>query len=93
MVTAIRSSDIVGGGLTYRKLDHWVRKGYITPLHEVHGAGNKRSFSRRESGVARRMQELIEVGFTLEAAAKYARCRDTEVELTSFATLRIGTPG
>lgn len=92
-MSVIRSSDIVGGGLTYRKLDHWVRKGYITPLHEVHGAGNKRSFSRQEARVARRMQSLIEAGLTLEAAAKYAGCSDVEVELTPFATLRIDTLG
>ena len=32
-------------GLTYRELDHWVRKGIITPAIRADGSGTRRYFT------------------------------------------------
>lgn len=58
-------------GATYRQLDHWARKGYLHT--ESVGTGHKRQWAYGELMVARRMVQLIAVGFNPKEAARYAR--------------------
>lgn len=38
----------VAAGITYRQLDWWVRKGYLTPTVESTGSGVPRQWSLRD---------------------------------------------
>jgi DNA-binding transcriptional MerR regulator len=58
-------------GITYRQLDHYCRRGYLHPAHR--GSGYDRAFTPKEIEIAKRMVTLIRVGFTVAAAAAYAR--------------------
>jgi hypothetical protein len=46
-------------GLTYRQLDHWTRKGYLTPsLAPGDGSGNRRRWSHQDVQTARRLMSV-----------------------------------
>jgi DNA-binding transcriptional MerR regulator len=60
-------------GITYRQLDYWTRRGYITPENSRYHSGIEREWSRAELGVALRMGRLITAGLSAEVAARVAR--------------------
>jgi hypothetical protein len=60
-------------GISYRQLDHWVRKGYLRPARPAAGSGTQRGFSLAEVAVVRRMVQLTRVGLAPAVAAYCAR--------------------
>jgi DNA-binding transcriptional MerR regulator len=67
-------------GITYRRLDHYVRQGYLHPLH-LGGSGHPREWTRAELEVARTMGRLAALGLPLETAHRVARSRDPRCEI------------
>jgi hypothetical protein len=60
--------------ITPRQLNHWVRRGYVTPQDpERSGSGRPFSFSPVEVGVAVRIGMLVAQGYRVAAAAQVAR--------------------
>lgn len=63
-------------GLSYRKLDHWTRRGYLICVGKASpGSGAPRSWPAGELLVAAYMLLLVEAGLTVSAAARAARAR------------------
>jgi hypothetical protein len=61
-------------GVTYRRLDYYIRKGYLHCENAFGGSGNgPRLLVQREVDVLRLMCKFIEVGFLPEPAALLAR--------------------
>jgi DNA-binding transcriptional MerR regulator len=60
-------------GISYRRLDHWVRRGYLRPWNPAPGCGRARAWPANECQVAALMLRLIGAGFEVEAAAEVAR--------------------
>lgn len=58
-------------GITYRQLDHWIRKGYINGA--LPGSGNPRTINGHEADVVRDMAALVRAGFRPDVAARIAR--------------------
>ncbi|WP_431881777.1 MerR family transcriptional regulator [Micromonospora chalcea] len=77
-------------GITYRVLDHWVKKGYLRPSlefpHRPAGKGNRRVWSDEEIRVARDMARLRAAGFTVKRAAAIARLGAQAVQVTLGGT-------
>ncbi|MEU1761349.1 MerR family transcriptional regulator [Micromonospora sp. NPDC005652] len=77
-------------GITYRVLDHWVKKGYLRPglefPHRPAGKGNRRVWSDEEIRVARDMARLRTAGFTVKRAAAIARLGTQAVQATLGGT-------
>jgi hypothetical protein len=79
--TEVRETDLIeikaacaDLGLTYRRMDYYLRKGYVHCENPAPGSGmGPRLLDRREIEVLRLMCKFIEVGFTPEAAALVAR--------------------
>lgn len=64
-------------GVTYRQLDYWVRRGWVTPERpEQVSTGHHRTFSAREFVVIDRMARLVLAGVVPDIAAKVARGDD-----------------
>lgn len=59
-------------GATYRQLDHWIRRGWLTVDH-TGGTGNRREWSSHEITIAALMVRLVNAGLRPEAAARVAR--------------------
>lgn len=59
--------------ITYRQLDHWVRKGWLRPDVDDVGSGYRRTFPPAELDVARVMGALTAAGMTPRAAERVAR--------------------
>lgn len=57
-------------GLSYRQVDFFSLAGH---LHPSGGRGQARRFSQAETRVATLLKQLLDVGFTLTAAAALAR--------------------
>lgn len=66
------SAVICRSGATFRRLDHWVRRGYLKP-EGGDGSGRPRVWPEREVQVAVAMVRYIEAGLTVQAAADAAR--------------------
>lgn len=70
-------SELAALGLSYRRLDYWARRGYLHPEHDkpeqAYGSGYPRRWPAEELAVAARMTRLLAAGFTLAAAARWAR--------------------
>ena len=58
-------------GVSYRKLDYWIRRGYLLAVME--GSGYVREVDPTEEDIARLMVRLIGCGLSVEAAAIAAR--------------------
>jgi DNA-binding transcriptional MerR regulator len=70
------SSDKAGvivraAGITYRQLDHWTRKGYLSAVAK--GSGAPRDWEDDAVFIATDMARLVEAGLTVEVAAIVAR--------------------
>lgn len=79
-------------GLTYRKLDHWTRKGHLRADNPTPGTGYRRQWPPGEVDIARAMVRLIDCGFSLAAAARIARQvteAPVEIPLCCGVTLRV----
>jgi len=70
-----RFSHVTGqlAGISYRRLDWWVRKGYLRLEDPTPGEGNWRSWPAGELEIAQRMRRLIAAGLPLEVASRFAR--------------------
>lgn len=61
-------------GLSFRQLDYWTRKGYLTSVDGGRGSGSQRHWSEQERDVARVMLRLMKaMGSTATAAGYVAR--------------------
>lgn len=58
--------------MTYRQLDHWVRRGYLHP-RGGEGSGHHRKWPPDEVEVGVRMAVLVRSGYLPAAAARLAR--------------------
>lgn len=67
--------------VTYRQLDHWIRKGYIHGANP--GSGYSRDLTGHEVLVLRHMSALVHAGMTATEAAPIAR-RLASGEAVSF---------
>lgn len=80
---------------TYRQLDHWVRRGWLSPVGG-NGTGHRREWPARERRVALVMKRLTEAGFQVETAADVARIvvelGVAEVHLGYGVTVRVDEP-
>lgn len=45
--------------ITYRQLDHWTRRGWITPTIEADGYGTRRGWTEKDVKVARVVRDMI----------------------------------
>lgn len=48
--------------ITYRQLDHWVRRGYVRAYVPSEGSGTSRAFTEMEFQVATALGRLSEIG-------------------------------
>lgn len=79
-------------GVTYRQIDHWVRKGYLQV--EPRGTGRPRDWPADEVSVARLMAWLTQAGMAAYNAAAVARllvrggarCADLTAHVTVVIT-------
>jgi hypothetical protein len=60
-------------GLSYRRLDHWTRLGYLRTDRPCPGSGFARTWPRAEVDVARRLARLADAGILPERAVPVAR--------------------
>jgi hypothetical protein len=60
-------------GITYRNLDHWVRRGWLHPEHVGRGPGSRRHWPTHEQQVAALMARCVNIGMTPALAARVAR--------------------
>jgi DNA-binding transcriptional MerR regulator len=63
-------------GITYRQLDHWVRREYV-PAPATNsgkpGSGNARCWTPAEASRVAAVATAVRAGFTVSAAARYAQ--------------------
>lgn len=92
------SVERVGGGLadapldvgiSYRQLDHWVRKGWLQPGNATPGSGAWRTWGEEERGVARIMARLVVAGIPPELAHRVARAGGS-AELAPGIRIEVG---
>jgi DNA-binding transcriptional MerR regulator len=77
-------------GLTYRMLDHWVRKGYLRhDQRRKDSSGVAREFSGDEVRVAQTMTRLVLAGLKPATAEKVARGGQ---EIAPGITVLVDTP-
>lgn len=67
-------------GITYRQLDFWTRTGVLTANNPFAGSGSHRTWACEEIGVAQRIKQLLDCGFTLTRAAELARWKPATAE-------------
>ena len=72
----VSSRKMLDLGLTARQLHHWTLSGYLRALDDSPGSGQTRRYPPEELKVAERMLSLVDVGFGVAQAAKYARQPD-----------------
>lgn len=77
--------------ITYRQLDHWVRRGYLRPTGGTCGSGYMRDWTDAEIRVARRMGRLVAAGFRTAAAAGIARHGDSYLRLSPHVVIRLAS--
>lgn len=66
--------QVLKNGLTYRRLDHWTRVGYLRPARRGGtGTGHVRQWPQEELQVADLMRRLVDAGLTAGVAAIAAR--------------------
>lgn len=85
------SVDVVRqAGITYRQLDHWVRRRFVRPEPSRHGGtGFSREFAPEEVRVACVMGRLTAVGVSLELAARIARSGQSRNEVSPGVVIEV----
>lgn len=66
-------NDLTALGMTYRQVDWWCRRGYLTPDNPGPGSGYRRTFPPQEVAVAAVMAALTAAGVSASAARRAAR--------------------
>lgn len=69
----ITLADMLATGATYRRLDYWVRKGYLSPERGAPGSGYSREWTERDLRMVRHLVAFTYAGFDLEAALSLTR--------------------
>jgi len=72
---------VLDRGLTYRRLDHWTRQGWLQPTR----FSRNREWPQRELRIADLMRRLTDAGLTPEAAAQAARAHEDGRALVRLA--------
>lgn len=70
-------------GATYRKLDYWVRRGYLKPENSGKGSGTWRYWTRRDHQIATalvRLSKVLVFEHALTVAERYVDEGVTEFE-------------
>lgn len=66
-------------GVTYRQLDHWCRKGYVSEAQEqMLGSGRQRVFRWREYVRIRRIAALVSAGMAVASAVAIVNVFEAE---------------
>jgi hypothetical protein len=69
--------EMLATGATYRRLDYWVRQGYLSPTDAAPGSGYARAWTPRDLIVVKVMLRLTSVGLPVASAASWAAaCAD-----------------
>lgn len=92
LVTSSPRDIIAELGVSYRRLDYWVRCGYIRLDDATPGSGHPRAWPDSEVAVAREILRLTSAGLTVKTAADAARAfinGASFVELAPGVTLDI----
>lgn len=87
------TDDVVRAtGITYRRLDYWVRKGLITPETGSGGQnrGKDRVWSERDIQIATLLAKIADSGVTVEVAAKVARLIVDNPKERETRSVRVG---
>jgi DNA-binding transcriptional MerR regulator len=71
-VTYTADDVVKATGLTYRALDHWLRKGYLDIPDPTPGSGFPRRFTDDQLDHIGTVKALVDAGFTTRAAAAIA---------------------
>ena len=79
-------------GLTYRQLDYWTRRGYLTAEQSHPGTGYRRCWPPSEIEVAGRMKRLIDGGMSVMAAVELARLGAGRHEVAPGVVVEVGAP-
>ncbi len=70
----MRTTDVVEqSSITFRRLDHWIRRGYIHATVGGSGSGNTRDLDEHEARVVQVMALLVDFGMRPDAAARWVR--------------------
>lgn len=87
-LTASEVLDAVPG-MSYKQLDFWTRTGRIKALPRTgRGSGYYNRYAPDQVALAKRMLHLIELGFTVHAAEKFANDK-MEVHEIIFKLMRL----
>ena len=79
-------------GISYRQLDHWIRRGWVIPDGEASpGSGFPREWTDAEALVVRVMGRLVRAGLPPHMAHEIARSRQSVYEIGPgvLVTLRV----
>ncbi|WP_188188001.1 MerR family transcriptional regulator [Nonomuraea sp. SYSU D8015] len=85
--------DLLDRGVSYRRIDHWTRKGWLQPAHQG-GTGHNREWPQHELQVADLMGRLVDAGIAVDVAALAARAHINgrkRIRLAYGITLTIDT--
>lgn len=66
-------ADLLATGVTYRRLDHWTRRGILSPLDSLPGSGTPRRWTRHDLALVRHIVAFTGVGMSLDVAVRMAR--------------------
>jgi hypothetical protein len=91
-VRAVNSEQVaLAAGISYRQLDHWVRRGWVRTVGDPHGgSGTSREFTDGEAGTAAVMARLVRAGFLVERAAELARTVPPDLRLAEIWKVELG---
>jgi len=64
----VRTTDLVGPGLSYRQVEHWIGCGYV-PGVETHGSGIPLDITDEQADWIATMARLVAAGFRPERAS------------------------
>jgi hypothetical protein len=74
---AVSLHDMLATGASYRRLDHWVRQGWLSPTDAAPGSGMARTWTPRDLTIVKVMVRLTSVGIPAATAATWAAaCAD-----------------
>jgi hypothetical protein len=80
---------IDAGLVSYRQIDYWLRRGWLSHGDPTPGSGHQRDWSDEELRVARRMALLVNRAGMLPAVAAEVARRDGSVELAPGVLLQM----